>query len=94
MEIDFTKLTCVNCGTIFYMQENLYKVREKDHDQFFCPNGHALCVTDNSKKINLEEENKKLHATNLRLSKELEILQTKTAKDSEESESFLKKLFS
>lgn len=31
---------CCNCGTPFWMADDLYGYRIADHESFYCPNGH------------------------------------------------------
>ena len=35
-------IECANCGTPFAMGSELETNRRRDHDSFYCPNGHRL----------------------------------------------------
>jgi hypothetical protein len=34
-------IACANCGVTFGITDTLNDLRRKDHDTFYCPNGHA-----------------------------------------------------
>jgi len=45
--------TCCDCGVTFGLTDGFYKLRQRDGNSFFCPNGHSQFYTNNDvKKIN------------------------------------------
>lgn len=38
---DPVKVNCCVCDVGFYITQRYYRIRQKDHNQFFCPNGHG-----------------------------------------------------
>ncbi len=41
----FSTVECYRCGTGFAMENGLYERRQRDHESFWCPNGHSQCFT-------------------------------------------------
>ncbi len=51
---DHVDMTCGTCGVAFCMPQALYNQRRKDHQTFYCPNGHRRYFpgqTDEEKRI-------------------------------------------
>lgn len=47
---------CITCGVIFAIPAQLDKQNQKEHKDFYCPNGHAEHYAGKSKQKQLEEE--------------------------------------
>ena len=61
--IEFKKQTCCVCGVLFCMTAEHQRRLEKNHKEFYCPNGHKLSFMseteeDKYKKLYQEEEKK------------------------------------
>lgn len=77
MELKFSNISCATCGTIFWMQENLQTIRQKDGKNFSCPNGHknvydAEKIDQAARVAELEAEVKKLRIEKAQLLHKLE----------------------
>jgi hypothetical protein len=57
-------LTCSECGIVYGLESTYRARRRKDHDTWWCPNGHGQCYrgkTDEEKRIEeLEAQNASL----------------------------------
>lgn len=58
--------TCINCGVVFGITEELERQRQEDHNWFYCPNGHAQRYTAKTEAERLrdllrEEERRTAH---------------------------------
>lgn len=42
---DLEKVTCCLCTIEFGLTEAMSRIRQKDHLNFYCPNGHAQCYS-------------------------------------------------
>lgn len=40
--------TCISCGTTFAIETGLLRQRRRDHQFFYCPNGHSQCYPGKS----------------------------------------------
>src|SRR2546421_1544641 len=76
----FKTTTCISCGVIISIPEDLYDWRLKDHRSFYCPNGHSQQFVGETEEARLKRE---LDAVQRRLAFE------RTAK--EQAEAALKK---
>lgn len=47
---------CPNCGVIFAMPDDLERQRRKDHNWFYCPNGHSMSYGPNATEEALAAE--------------------------------------
>lgn len=47
--------TCINCGVLFAMPEELYDTRQGDGGRFYCPNGHNMFYTGKTDAQKLKE---------------------------------------
>ena len=57
LEIEFVAITCCHegCGIVWAVPVDYKKERKKDHDLFYCPNGHGQHYTRRSKEEELRE---------------------------------------
>lgn len=53
---DFINITCCGCQIQFQMSDALYKKRKRDHEFFYCPNGHAQYFAGKSDLEKLQGE--------------------------------------
>ena len=49
---------CIFCGVLFALPERLQAERRKDHENFYCPNGHGQRFSQNETERQLEAERK------------------------------------
>lgn len=47
---------CVRCGVPVVLESTLYETRKRDHDTFYCPNGHPQCYPGKSDIELLKEQ--------------------------------------
>ena len=53
---------CINCGVLFAMPRKLHDERKRDHQFFYCPNGHSAYYPSKSDLEIAKEEAAKLKA--------------------------------
>ena len=68
VQTNLTKEECLECGVVFALPCTLQEQREKDHESFFCPNGHVMTYPEKTKA-------EKLTDVNIKLSGEINTLQ-------------------
>lgn len=66
-----SKFECCHCGVTFAMPQKLEHERRKDHENFYCPNGHRQHFTQESEAEAWKRryENEVRQANDLRVSK-------------------------
>lgn len=80
MTTEFTTIMCCKCTIRFGMDESMYKVRQGDHDTFYCPNGHGqMFIVENTDTKDAELAALRVRCTDLEeqlvlLKKERDIL--------------------
>ena len=52
----FKQESCYRCGVIFAMTSEYTKQRLRDHESFWCPNGHRQAYLHESQETRLERE--------------------------------------
>lgn len=55
--VNLTTEGCITCGVVFALPCILRKQLLKNHDTFYCPNGHAQVFSGKSREEELGEEN-------------------------------------
>ena len=56
--------TCPECGIRFGIPDAFERHRRKDHNTFFCPNGHSQYYAGQSEAEQLRAENQRLKSSN------------------------------
>lgn len=72
ISVTFQIITCGGCAVSFGMPQKLYKERQNDHKNFYCPNGCCRHFTEESEKERLERENEVLVSRNSHLNDQLD----------------------
>lgn len=49
-------LSCYLCGTVFWMSEDMYEARLRDHRDFWCPAGHSQVFTGETEEQKLRRQ--------------------------------------
>lgn len=87
MEIEIKKITCCNCGVLFWVEESHYNELKAKHTSFNCPNGHPQHFTaetdaEKYRKLYNEELNKRceLDREKFKLEKDIKNLKRKKVK--------------
>ncbi|HWL95518.1 MAG TPA: C2H2-type zinc finger protein [Phycisphaerae bacterium] len=77
--------TCPTCGVPFGLLMRFDTARSKDHETFYCPNGHEMSYPEKDERDESEvkEENRRLKAKVMKLTMDLDQAQAK-ARDAEE----------
>ena len=47
---------CITCGVYYAFPRELQGLRERDHESFYCPNGHPQAYVEKTKEARLKEE--------------------------------------
>ena len=55
-ELKFETETCVTCGVIFGVGGDFRRWRLKDHNSYYCPNGHSQCYTGETPEQKLQKQ--------------------------------------
>lgn len=55
-EVTLVAETCINCGTAFAMEESLMRGLRKNHNSFYCPNGHCMIYNGENEEARLKRE--------------------------------------
>ena len=56
VSIRFRTMECCNCGMSFAMTESFYDRKKKDHEGFYCPEGHGQNFTGKTTEQKLKEQ--------------------------------------
>ena len=67
-------LSCCNCGITFAIPNDFDNGRRKDHNNFYCPNGHPLSYNKKSEEDILSEKLSKCNMTIRNLSDDQKFL--------------------
>lgn len=85
------ELTCCNCGLTFGVTEGYERVRRNDHQNFWCPNGHAQHFSDETEADRYARMYRESTAANSLLRVDLESLKRSAAKAKKELKSLKKR---
>lgn len=56
LQFKLVPITCCSCHTAFAMAKDLYELRRKDHEYFYCPKGHSQHFTGTSEAEKLQRQ--------------------------------------
>lgn len=57
---DYERVSCYRCGIVFYAPAAWDQGKRNDHSDLWCPNGHVLAYSHETKAEKLERENQRL----------------------------------
>ena len=78
--VEMLSEVCISCGTPFSIPANLQQQLRKNHNSFYCPNGHSQAYMGESNEEKLRRQLTDAMAREQRLSDELAAKNRKLAK--------------
>ena len=69
--VNLSTCNCSVCGIVYTLPCNMREARTRDHETFYCPNGHKQYCPGKSDEEELEEKNTGLQEENIELSEEV-----------------------
>lgn len=78
--VNLTTEGCITCGVVFTLPCILRKQLLKNHDTFYCPNGHGQVFSGKSREEEVEEESTELSKEVIKLGNQLRYWKGKAKK--------------
>lgn len=77
IEVEMELHNCCSCGILFYVPAHFLDAKRKNHDDFWCPNGHKLHYRGGKTEDQIRKENETLKRENMTFRHNLEQMEAK-----------------